>query len=127
MYGAVAVFSVRPVYAFELSGAWATQADVCNKIFAKEKATIVFKRNSAVFGGGFVAERRTIRGPVGKCTIKATTDDGAITHVIATCSTDVMVGSVQFSFKVINDNHIVRYYPGMEGIEVSYYRCSFRK
>jgi len=126
VHGSVALLSIDPVYAFDLSGAWATDADACNKIFAKGK-TIVFKRNSAVFGGGFVADGKTIRGPAAKCAIREKKHEGENIHVIAACSTDVMVGSVQFSFKVINDKQITRVYPGMEGMEISYYRCSFPK
>jgi len=126
VHASLGLLSTNPVHAFDLSGAWATDANVCNKIFTKGE-TIVFKRNSAVFGGGFVADGKTIRGPAAKCAIRAKKDDGANTHVIATCSMDVMVGSVQFSFKIINDNHIVRVYPGMEGMEISYYRCLLPK
>jgi hypothetical protein len=37
-----------------------------------------------------------------------------------------MLSSVQFSLKVLDDNSISRLFPGMPGMEVTYYRCSFQ-
>jgi hypothetical protein len=41
--------------AFDLTGAWATSADRCSKVFAKKGDQINFAQFSEEFGGGFVA------------------------------------------------------------------------
>ena len=35
-----------------------------------------------------------------------------------------MLSDVQFSLKIVNDNKVSRVFPGMEGIELSFDRCS---
>jgi hypothetical protein len=113
-----------PSYAIDLTGAWATDAKGCGKMFTKAGKSISFKRNSDMFGGGFIAEANVIRGRMAKCSIKTRKEDGAVTHIIAQCSSDIMVGQMQLSFKAVDDNSIIRQFPGMEGMEISYSRCS---
>jgi hypothetical protein len=43
---------------------------------------------------------------------------------VAACATDIMLSDVQFSLRVINDDKVSRIFPGMEGIELSFDRCS---
>jgi hypothetical protein len=115
----------HPAKAFDLTGAWATDENVCEKIFAKSEKAVTFKRNSSIYGGGFVVEGSVIRGPGAKCRIKARKQDGAVIHLMASCSTAVLVDTIQLSFRVIDDNKIMRLFPGMEGVEVAYSRCAF--
>jgi hypothetical protein len=46
--------------------------------------------------------------------------------MIAGCATDIMLSTVQFSARVIDDNTITRIFPGIEGMELTYYRCPAR-
>ena len=39
------------------------------------------------------------------------------------CASGVMLSNVQFFLKVIDDNTISREFPGVEGMDVKYYRC----
>jgi len=111
--------------AFNLDGAWTTQADACKKIFAKTGNTTSFTTDAESYGSGFIVEGNSIRGQAAKCTIKARKEAGTMTHLIAICSTGIMIDQMQLSFKVDGDNRITRLFPGMEGFETSYVRCSF--
>ena len=114
-----------PAKAFDLDGAWATQADVCKKIFAKSGNTTSFTSDAESYGSGFIIEGNSIRGQQAKCTIKTRKEAGGLRHLIAICSTQIMIDQMQLSFKVDDDNKITRVFPGMEGFETSYVRCSF--
>lgn len=121
----VAGFSL-PSRAFELDGAWTSQeAHTCNKIFAKAGNTTSFAPDAESHGSGFIVENNSIRGLGSKCTIKARKEAGGVTQLIAVCSTGIMIDQTQLSFKVVDDNKIVRLFPGMDGFETQYVRCSF--
>ena len=56
-------------YAFDLTGAWATSADQCNKVFVKKGDKLGFAQFSEEFGGGFVADGNDVRSKTARCTI----------------------------------------------------------
>ncbi|HLN08898.1 MAG TPA: hypothetical protein VK281_08065 [Xanthobacteraceae bacterium] len=114
-----------PASAIDLTGAWATDAAQCANVFKKKGKQLVFSELSDLHGSGFVIEDSRISGKSARCTIKSRTEDGATLNLLAACATDIMLSSVQFSLKVLNDNSISRIFPGMPGMEVTYYRCSF--
>lgn len=113
-----------PVEAADLAGAWTTDAAVCNKVFVRSGARVSFAKDAELSGSGFIIEGREIRGPAATCRIKATKEEGAVTHMIATCSTDIMLSDVQFSVRSVNADEILRMFPNMPGMETKYYRCS---
>ena len=126
--GLIIVFVValasRPVWAFDLDGAWATNVSVCDKIFGKnDKGALYIKPDADSYGSGFIVRQNSVVGKIAKCTIKTRKTIGSVTHVIANCSTDVALQTVQFSFRVKDDNHIVRIYPGLEELDIAYGRC----
>jgi hypothetical protein len=43
--------------------------------------------------------------------------------MIANCASDIMFSTVQFSVKVLDDNKIQRLFPGMDDMQIFYYRC----
>ena len=113
-----------PVLAIELNGSWATDASVCNKVFVKKGNSISFARDSDQFGGGFIMESNKIRGQMLTCSIKARKEDGNMVHFLAACASDIMTSNVQFSAKVIDDNTITRFFPGMgDELSIQYSRC----
>ena len=113
-----------PAYAFDLNGAWATDAAVCDKVFVKKDNKVSFTPNSAEYGGGFIVEGNRLHGQMSSCSIKSRKDDASIIHVLAACSTDIMMSSVQLSAKIINDNTILRYFPGMsDDLAMRFARC----
>ena len=121
----VCLLLAAPAFAFELSGAWATDAADCGKIFEKKGGGLTFTESSELYGSGFIVDNNQIRGKAARCTIKTRTEDGTTLHLLASCATDIMLSSVQFSLNVINDDRVSRLFPGMPGMEVTYYRCKF--
>jgi hypothetical protein len=58
------------------------------------------------------------------CTIKARKDTGAIHNIVASCAPgNVALSTFQFSYRVKNENSIIRIYPGIEALDVTYGRC----
>jgi hypothetical protein len=110
--------------AMDLTGAWASSADQCGKVFKKNKNQITFTQDSDLYGAGFVADGSQLRGRTARCTIKSRKEVGDTLNLLAACSTDIMLQSVQFSLKVLDNNKISRIFPGMEGMEITYYRCA---
>jgi hypothetical protein len=90
----------------------------------EKRKDISFRPESEVHGGGFIIEGNSIRGRTAKCSIKTRRENGEIIHLVAACATDIMLSDVQFSLRVINDDKVSRIFPGMEGIELSFDRCS---
>jgi hypothetical protein len=112
-----------PAAAFDLSGAWATDADNCKKVFARQGGQFNFTENSDVYGGGFVVDGDQITGKFARCRIKARKDNGSTVNLVAACASDIMLSSVQFSLKELDANSVVRLFPGIEDMEIRYYRC----
>jgi hypothetical protein len=121
--GVVALFASAPAPALDLTGAWASDPGSCGKLFAKKGAATVFKGNSDLYGNGFIVAGNQIRSPFTRCRVTAKKEDGSAIHLLAACSTDIMLSNVQFSLKVVDDNTIIRHFPGLEEIEVQYSRC----
>jgi hypothetical protein len=113
------------VFAVELTGAWAADADRCDKVFVRRGRAkqIDFAEFPGVHGGGFIIEADQLRGKFAKCKIKSRKEDGQSLNLIAACATDIMLSNVQFVLKVVDDDTVTRVFPGMEGMEVKYHRC----
>ena len=113
------------VSAFDLTGAWATSADQCSKVFARKGRAnqVTFTNFSGVYGGGFIAEPDRLRGKFEKCSVKSKKDDGQNINIVVGCASGIMLSNVQFFLKVVDDNSVTRMFPGIEGMEVTYHRC----
>ena len=110
--------------AVDLTGAWATNADECGHVFVRKGANdIAFAPDSEMRGGGFIVEGNQLRGRSATCKVKGRKDDGTTVNIVAGCATDIMLSDVQFALKVIDQNKITRLFPGMEDIQINYYRC----
>lgn len=125
MAAGCALLSPQPVNAFELTGAWATSADQCTKVFTRKGRAnqVGFTSFPGVYGGGFIAEDGRLKGKAESCRIKSRLESGQTINLLVTCSSSIMISDVQFFLKVIDDNTISREFPGMEGMEVKYHRC----
>jgi hypothetical protein len=110
--------------AFELSGAWASERELCDRVFEKKANTINFAELSDLFGSGFIVNGKAIGGKTAKCSIKSTKQDGDLTTISASCATSIMTGEYQFSYKVIDDNTIMRLFPDIKDMTLRYFRCS---
>jgi hypothetical protein len=113
-----------PGSAFDLIGLWASDAENCQKIFVRKGGSIGFREKSDIYGSGFIFERNQIRGRFARCNIKTQKEDGSTIHLLASCSNDVVLSTVQLSLRVKDDNTIVRMFPGMAELELTYSRCS---
>ena len=109
--------------ALDLNGAWASAADQCAKVFARQGGRPGFTEMSDVYGGGFIIDGDQIIGKFARCRIKARKDDGMNVNLIAACATDIMLSSVQFSLKELDANSVARLFPGIEEMEIRYHRC----
>ena len=110
--------------AFDLSGAWASASELCDRVFVKKGNTVNFAELSDLFGSGFIVNDKAIRGKSAKCTIKSSKQDGELTTISAACATSIMTGNYQFSYKVVDDNTIVRSFPEIKDMTLRYFRCS---
>ncbi|MGZ5757943.1 MAG: hypothetical protein ACXWIH_30715 [Burkholderiales bacterium] len=113
-----------PSQAADLTGVWASDASVCNKMFVKNANRVTFKDDADTYGSGFIIEGNKIRGRSATCDIKSRKEDGGTVHMVAGCATDIMLSNVQLSVKIIDENKISRIFPGIADMEMTYYRCS---
>ncbi len=106
-----------------INGLWATDARNCDKIFSKTQQGFSFAKDSDLYGSGFIIDGRKIVTPMARCDIKTSKQDGATTHLIAACATDIMLSNMQTSFKTIDKDRILRVFPGVSDMEIPYERC----
>lgn len=116
---------IQPVgaQAIELTGAWASQADLCKLVFRKKGSQAVFAPFSDLYGSGFIISGDQIRGKNAQCRIKSRKQQGDSLELLAACATGVMISNVPFSLKVIDDNTLSRLIPEIDGMTVKYSRC----
>jgi hypothetical protein len=117
------VFSVAEARAIELSGAWATHADLCSQVFTKKDNRVVYAEFSELFGSGFIIDGDRIRGRAATCSIKSRKQEGDSLELSAACASSVMTQDVQFSLKIIDDNNVSRSFPEIAGMSQNYTRC----
>jgi hypothetical protein len=110
-------------YATDISGAWASDASVCSKVFIKNNNRISFAPDAELYGGGFLVAGNQATGTFQKCKIKSMKSDGATVHLIAACSDGVMVSDLQFTVKRVGDDKITVGSTGPVDMENSYVRC----
>lgn len=122
---AIALLSNSSSYAFDLDGAWTTDVSACGKIFEKDKegrASII--SGSSIYGGAFIVRGNSIFSANVTCTIKTRKDAGAVHHIVAVCAPgNVALSTFQLSYRVKDNNSIVRIYPGVEELDETYGRC----
>jgi len=115
--------SIGRADALDLNGAWVSDTDNCTKVFARQDGRLGFTDMSDVYGGGFIIDGDQIVGKFAHCRIKVRRDNGPNVNLLASCATDMMLSSVQFSLKELDANSIARLFPGMEDMEIRYRRC----
>jgi hypothetical protein len=113
-----------PAHAIELTGAWATQADLCNLVFTKKGNQVVFAELSDLYGSGFIVDGDRIRGKAAQCTITSRKQDGDSLELAAACATSIMNQDLHFSLKVIDANNLSRAFSEVPGMTLKYTRCA---
>ena len=113
-------------HAFDLTGAWATGAEQCNKVFIKKGDQIDFTPFSEEYGRGFVANGNEIRSKTTRCTIKSRKEVGDTIDFHAACASEIMASSVQLKIKILDNNSLSRIFqdPDFKGMELTFYRCT---
>jgi hypothetical protein len=119
----LAAFLPIRVYAFDLSGAWATEPDLCNRVFTRKGNGVVFAELSDLYGSGFIIDGNKVRGKAARCTIKSRKQDGDTLRLAAACATSIMHSDVEFILQTVDDNRISRLFPDMLGMKLTYSRC----
>jgi hypothetical protein len=122
-FGAVLLLPAQAA-AFEISGAWATDAGLCSQVFTKKGNGVSFAELSDLYGSGFIIEGNRIRGKSGRCTITSRKQDGDSIELAAACATSVMTQNLKFGFKIIDDNSLSRLIPDVPGMTLKYVRCA---
>jgi hypothetical protein len=110
-------------FAFDLSGAWASDRALCDHVFNKKGSAVSFAELSDLYGSGFIVNGDAIKGKMAECRIKSRKQDGDITTLVASCATSIMTGNYQFSYKVLDDNTLARMFPDIKDMTVNYARC----
>jgi hypothetical protein len=109
--------------AFDLSGAWTSDRELCDRVFNKKGSAVSFAELSDLYGSGFIVNGDAITGKTAKCSIKSRKQDGDVTTLVASCATSIMTGNYDFSYKVLDDNTLVRLFPDIKNMTVKYARC----
>ena len=107
--------------AAELNGAWVSNPDACEKILVVKDGKTAFSND--FYGSGFVIDEAFIRGKIATCKITSRKQSGKTVKLEATCATDIMLSSNKFSLVWIDDNKLVRKFPGAPEFDTAYQRC----
>lgn len=121
MFATVSVASATQ--AADLNGAWASEPSACSKVFVKNAKGVSMTPDSELYGGGFIVEGNRATGTFQKCNIKSLKREGNDVHLIAACSTGVMVTDLPFIVKFVGDDKISVISTGAVTIENAYVRC----
>jgi hypothetical protein len=109
--------------AADIAGAWSTDLSACKSLFVKSASSVEFAKGAGISGTGFVIAGDKITGQLNSCSIKRRKESGAVLHLVAVCSDDVVLSTVQFSLRRVGANQLVRIFPGMKDLNTTYYRC----
>jgi hypothetical protein len=120
----VLVMAAPAARAADITGAWATDVGVCDKIFQKKGNVLTLANRSDTLGGGFVIDGTTIRGKTANCKIKKQREEGDAVYLIAACATDIMLSDVEMALRIVDKDRVARFFPGLPELETPYYyRC----
>lgn len=118
------VMASSPASAIELTGVWASEADMCSQVFSKRGSHVAFTEMSELYGSGFIIEGNSIRGKSANCTIKSKKENAGSVEISAACATSIMNQDMKFVLKVIDDNNISRSFPDISDMSVKFTRCA---
>jgi hypothetical protein len=86
--------------AFDLTGAWATDADMCSRVFTKKDNQIGFAELSDLYGSGFIVDGNWVRGKAAQCTIDSRKQEGDSIELSAACASSIMTQNLKFNLKI---------------------------
>jgi hypothetical protein len=111
-------------FAFDLSGAWASDRALCDRVFKGKGSAVSFTEMSDLYGSGFIVNGDAIQGKSAKCSIRSRKENGNVTTLSASCASSIMTDNYQFSYRVVDDNTIERLFPDVENMAMKFSRCS---
>src|SRR5262249_8495131 len=85
------LLAALPARAVDLTGLWITDLEACNKVFTGTGTKAAFRRDSDMAGSGFIIDGKRIRGRTASCTIDKMQEKDGITHMLASCATEIML------------------------------------
>src|SRR5262245_14086420 len=94
--------------AFDLTGAWATDAGVCNRVLTKKVNQTGLAELSHLYGSGVIVDGNRVRGKAAQCTIDSKKQEGDSIELSAACASSIMTQPVEFNLKIIDDNTVNR-------------------
>jgi hypothetical protein len=115
---------ISAAQATDINGIWVSDTSACAKAFEKSKGRVSFSKDAGIYLSGFIIDGNQIRGKIANCTINTRKDQGAIVNLIAVCSTDIAIDTIQFRLRMDGPNKLIREFPGIPELEMSYERCS---
>ena len=104
-------------------GVWASEASICNKIFARKGGQTSFTADSDFFGSGLIIEGKRITGKMGRCVIGNVKREGNTFHLYSMCASDISEEPLQVSVRLVSENKITRIFPDIPEMETEYFRC----
>ena len=119
----VAIGSSASANAAGIYGAWASEASICNKIFARKGGQTSFTTDSDSFGSGLIIEGKRITGKMGRCVVNNVKREGNTFQLFALCASDISEEPLQVSLRLINENKITRIFRDIPEMETEYFRC----
>ena len=111
------------IEAADFNGNWASDGSVCSKVFVKKDGKVSFTPDAELYGAGLIVEGNQATGTFQKCTIKSMKNDGGEIHLIAACSTGVMVSDVPVTVKFVGEDQISLTQGGPDSFETPFVRC----
>jgi hypothetical protein len=110
--------------AFDLTGAWSTDADLCSRVFTKKDNQIMFAELSDLYGSGFIVDGDRVRGKAAQCTIESRKQEGDSIELSAACASSIMTQNLKFNLKIIDANTVNRIFHEIPGMTQNYTRCN---
>jgi len=111
--------------AADIAGVWSDNSQKCNQIFVRNGSSVSFASDSDQHGSGLIIDGNSIKGKMATCRITHRKMDGDTLHLVASCATDIMLDTMQFSVRMLGENKFSRIYPGVPELEQRYERCAF--
>jgi hypothetical protein len=108
----------------DINGIWVSDTSVCSKAFEKSGGRVSFSKDAGIYVSGFIIDGNRIQGKIANCTINVRKQQGPVVNLIAVCSTDIAIDTIHFRLRMDGPNKIIREFPGLPGLEMSYERCS---
>jgi hypothetical protein len=112
-------------FAFDLSGAWASDRNLCDHVFSRKGSAVSFTELSDLYGAGFIVNGDAIQGKSAKCSIRSRKQEGDTTTLSASCASAIMTDNYQFSYRVVDDNTLERLFPDIPNMTLKFSRCPF--